>query len=187
MTRYLFPILIVICAIVTYELYIQPLYLEIGPALAREAEMEAALLEADAAQAKLDEIAERYESFPIDATERLAEIIPETIDPIRLLIDATAFLERNGFSAKSLTVVEGMGGTGDGSSASYRTHTISFTLSASYDTFREFLHTLEASLAFRDTATVTFTTASSANARVGGKPELAIHDYNIQITSYSLR
>jgi hypothetical protein len=189
MTRYIFPIFVVLLAIAMYELYIQPLQRDIGRAYAKEAEVQVALKEADTAQATLDEIAKKYESFPSDAEARLAEIIPEKIDPIRLLIDTTAFLEHNGFSAKSLAVSgDSSGGGEDTPQGSYQTHHIAFTLSASYDTFREFLHVLESSLALRDAANVSFSTAPvGANANEGGRPESIIHTYSIQITSYSLR
>ncbi|MEK7118081.1 MAG: hypothetical protein AAB869_00540 [Patescibacteria group bacterium] len=191
MTRYIFPIFILIIAIATYELYIQPLYGEIGRSLAKEVEVRAALVEVDTAQAKLDEITRRYESFPKDANERLSQIIPESVDPIRLLIDTTAFIERNGFSAKSLKVSENTGKIGGATPvAPYQTHVITFTLSASYDTFREFLRELEASLALRDVVDVSFVVVPSSSAggeaSVGERPELLIHDYTVRIVSYSL-
>lgn len=191
MTRYIFPIFILLVAIATYGLYIQPLYGEIGRSLAKEVEVKAALVEADTAQAKLDEITRRYESFPKDAEKRLSQILPESVDPIRLLIDTTAFLERNGFSAKSLKVSESTGKIGGVTPvAPYKTHIITFTLSASYDTFREFLRELEASLALRDTVEVSFVALPSSyagsGASVPGRPELAINDYTVRVVGYSL-
>lgn len=188
MRHYILPVFIVLLAIVTYKFYIQPLYGDIGRARAKEAEVKSALVETDTAQAKLEEIKKRYESFPPDADERLSQILPEKIDPIRLLIDTTAFLERNGFPAKSIGVSDTRGTEGGTSRAAYQTHTITFSLSGSYDTFREFLHALEASLALRDLVEVSFTTArASSGANDRGRPETAIHEYNIRVTSYSLR
>lgn len=185
--RYIFPIFIVLLAIATYQFYIRPLNEEIKAALLKEADVKAALVETDTAQATLDEIAKRYESFPSDAVDRLSEIIPEKVDPIRFLIDTTAFLERKGFPAKSLVVDPVGGESGEGVPvAPYQKHFVTFTISASYDTFREFLHALETSLMFRDPVNVSFTSSPAVGANEGGNPEFAIHDYVVRITSYSL-
>ncbi|OGZ07980.1 MAG: hypothetical protein A3C13_03205 [Candidatus Lloydbacteria bacterium RIFCSPHIGHO2_02_FULL_50_11] len=187
-TRYILPILILLLAVTTYKLGIEPLYEDIHVALVKEAEVKAALVEADAAQERLNEIAKRYESFPPDAEQRLSEIIPEKVDPIRLLAETTVFLERNGFSAKSLAVSTDDNGSGEGGNTGglYRTYLISFTIPASYDIFRTFLRTLEDSLALRDSADVSFGATSISGTR-GRSPELYLYDYNVQIVGYSLR
>lgn len=186
MRRLLYPTLLLVLATAVYLLYTKPLYRELEEQFAKEAEVKAALLEADKAQAKLDEIKARYESFPPDADSRLNQLLPVTIDPIRLLIDSTAFLERNGFSAESLNV-SGGGEGGEKTDGPFRTHSVSFSISASYDTFREFLHTLESSLVLRDTSTVSFTASPGTSSTPSARPELAIHTYNLQIVGYSLR
>ncbi|MDO8521648.1 MAG: hypothetical protein Q7S52_06045 [bacterium] len=185
MNRFLYPTLLILLAMALYLLYTKPLYIELHGQLAKEAEVKAALVEADKAQEQLDEIRKRYESFPSDANERLNQLLPERIDPIRLLIDSTAFLERNGFSAESLVITTDDGTDND--VAPYRTHTISFPISASYDTFREFLRLLEQSLVLRDTSSVSFTTAVETTGARVARPELLIHNYNLQIIGYSLR
>lgn len=184
MTRYIFPVLLILLALAINSVSIQPLYAEILQVRAQSAEVKQALIETETARAKLNEITKRYESFPPDADEKLAEIFPEKIDPIRLLIDTKAFLERNGFPVKSLAVGETLGANSD--DAPYRTHQITFSLSASYDSFRGFLHALEESLALRDLATISFTAAPGAKEYANVRPELTIHDYTITLTSYSL-
>lgn len=186
MTRYFAPTLLLLLTVAINGFYIQPLYKDILATRVKEAEVNKALTEVETAQAKLDEITKRYENFPPDADAKLAQIFPEQIDPIRLLIDTTAFLEKNGFPAKNIAVSDGSG-SGEGDSQPYRTHTISFSLTASYDTFKGFLRTLEKSLALRDTSTVSFGSAASADASGNAKPDSVIRDYAVQVTSYSLR
>lgn len=185
MTRYLFPIFLIITSVAMYGLYIKPLYVDIQRNFAKKADVNAALVQADSAQEQLNAIKARYESFPSDADFKLSQLIPETIDPIRLVIDVSTFLERNGFPAQSVALLPGSGGNTD--DAPYQAHTVTFTIAASYDTFREFLHTLESSLALRDASTVTFdVAANSATSIRSTKPELVIHDYHVEIRSYSL-
>jgi len=186
MTRYLAPTLLLLLAVAINGFYIQPLYGDILSVRVKEAEVKKALTEAETAQAKLDEITKRYENFPLDADKKLAEIFPEQIDPIRLLIDTRAFLEENGFPAKVVTVSDGLG-AGEGNSGPYRTHAISFSLTASYDTFKGFLHALEGSLALRDLSTISFGSATNADASGSARADSTVHDYTIQVTSYSLR
>jgi hypothetical protein len=186
MTRYIAPILLLLLAVAINGFYIQPLYKDILAARAKEVEVNRALSEVETAQAKLDEITKRYESFPTDADAKLAQIFPEKIDPIRLLIDTTAFLEKNGFSAKGITVSDGFGAS-EGGGQPYRAHAISFTLTASYETFKGFLHVLEGSLALRDLSTLSFSSGASVDASGKIRPDSALHDYAVQVTSYSLR
>ncbi len=185
MTRYIFPILLVLLSVLIYAFSIEPLlYGEIPQVIAKEKGLTDALATAANAQVKLDAIAKSYASFPPDAAERLAEILPEKIDPIRLVIETNAFMAHNGFSPKSLTIGQDAGGNeGDGS---YKTHVITFSIAASYDTFREFLHVLESSLVLRDLSSVSFTTVSEGVADLGTRPELAIHNYKVQAIGYSL-
>jgi len=183
MKRFLFPVLLIMLAIAVYILYTDSLYAELKYQLAKEVEVKAAVVEAEKAQVKLEEIKRRYESLPPDADEKLAQLLPETVDPIKLLIDASAFLERNGYSAKTVRVSydDAAGG------GSYRKHKISFSISASYDMFREFLHELESSLMLRDTSRVSFTVVDSLGRQVYSRPEHVIHTYNVEIIGYSLR
>lgn len=185
MTRFILPALITLLAVLVYGFYAHPLYVEVQDQRMNEAELKAALVEADTARAQLDAIAKRYEGFPPDATEKLAEILPEKIDPIRLLIETTTFLERNGFPAKGLTISVDQKNTE--SNMPYRTHDITFSISASYDSFRQFLHILERSLALRDLSAISFTSAPVAASDTSVGPELAVHEYNIRVVGYSLQ
>lgn len=182
MKRFLVPTILILLAMAVYILYTEPLYLELKRQLAKEEAVKAAIVEAEQAQEKLREVKQRYESFPPDADEKLSQLLPERIDPIKLLIDASEFLERNGYSAKSVTVDFD---DAEASTAPYRKHKINFSISASYDMFREFLHAMESSLVLRDAGAVTFTVVNSQG--VPARSTQAIHTYNVQVTGYSLR
>jgi len=183
MSRYIFPTLLILISMAIYAFYISPLYLAVQRNAVRDTDVKVALVEADTAQTQLDEITKRFESFPPDANITLSQIIPENVDPIRLLIETTAFLERNGFPSNSVRVSLDSGSNTKG--APYQTYSISFSISASYDTFREFLHTLESSLVLRDMSSVSFS-ASAASSGGSTRPELAIHQYFINVRGYSL-
>lgn len=183
MTKFIFPTLLIILGMLIYGMYTAPLREEIKKQLARETEVRAALADAEKAHEQLDAIAKRYENFPPDAERKLGQILPSHIDPIRLLIDTTEFLERNGFSSESVSIADTGGGGSNKNTSSYREHRISFSVSATYDTFRKFLRTIESSMALRDTSTLSFTTGDPDN----DSPALAVHTYNIQVVGYSLR
>jgi hypothetical protein len=170
-----------------YEFSIQPLFGEIDTLLVKEEEIKAAIVQADAAEERLATLKRRYESLPPDADLRLSEIIPETVDPIRFLIDKKAFLDKTGFAVKALSVSANAVSSTESNPDGYQSHTATFTLSGTYDVFRNFLRTLESSLVLSDPTNISFTTAPTVGTIVGGKPELATHDYIIQVTGYSLR
>ena len=69
MSRYIFPIFLVLLALAIAQFYIRPLYAETQHQLIKETEVSTALAEADTARAQLDKIAENYKSFPPDANE----------------------------------------------------------------------------------------------------------------------
>lgn len=181
MTRYIAPIIFLLLSVSLALSYIDPTYTEILKALERERELAGYIADAQTAQTKLDNLKEQYAAFPAGADDALHVLIPDSIDPTRLIVDMDAVIGKLGLTMKSPGVaVES--GVDESSLTTYR---VDFSVNASYPVFRTFLHDLEASLALRDMGSITFHTAGVGSNEFNGPS--ALHDYSLSITTYSLQ
>ncbi len=185
MSRYIFPLILVVLAAAVYVFFTDASIGNIRTALARENELSAYIEDAKSAQAKLDQIKGRYENFPPGADQSLHAILPDTIDPVRFVVDVNAVVERRGLIIKSPQVATIL--PEKGSSDTYVKHTLSFTVSAPYELFRTLLGDLESSLALRNMENISFSSQDSKQeTNLNANPLNAVHDYRVEISSYSL-
>ncbi len=187
MSRYIIPIFLTIIASAMYVVYLDATYQQIQVQLAKEQELLTYLADAKDARDKLDKIAAEYEAFPANADERLNVMLPDTIDPVKLIVDVNDVVEKHGMIAKNPSV--SMESEDPKNPGKYRKSTISFGVSATYPGFRTFLRALESSLALRDFSDVSFTANASASgagpAQV--RPEFVVYEYTVIVSSYSLK
>ena len=182
MNRYIAPVIFLLLSVGTYILYIDPIYTEIKAGLVREHELLKYIEDAKTAQAKITELKQRYESFPVGADQSLHALLPDSIDSTRLIIDMSAVFEKRGLIMKSPTVASG----GIAPQAGVSAYQVSFGVSAPYSVFRQLLRDLEASLALRDMSTIAFSAnGAGAGGEWSGTSETAVHDYSVNITTYS--
>lgn len=180
MIRYIAPAIFILLSVALYLTYIDPTYIEAQKALAREREVVSFIADAKTAQAKIDNLKEQYAAFPPGADQALRVLIPDTIDVTRLVVDMDAVISKFGLTMKSPSVSR-ESGDGDLELTKYR---VTFSVSAPYAVFRTFLHDLESSLALRDMASITFQSGGSGSNTMTGPN--AIHDYSLNVTTYSL-
>lgn len=184
MNRYIIPILLVIIASGLYIQYIDPTYTTILAVQSKLDDIEKYKIDAANAQEKIDTLERTTKTFPAGYEDRLRMMIPTTVDPTRLIIDVNEMAETQGLQLKSPQVSSG---TNAKKTSAFVKHTITFSVTAPYDTFRKFISTLEYTLALRDTASVSFTSSSeSDNAFLRAHPENVAYDYSFTITTYSL-
>lgn len=183
MNRYIVPVLFLLLSIGLYLSYIDPTYIEIQKALEREQALIGYIADAKTAQAKIDNLKSQYAQFPTGADQALSVLIPVTIDPTRLIVDMDAVIGKLGLVMKSPSVTV-QKGDGNGALDMYQ---VKFSVSAPYTVFRTFLHDLEGSLALRDMTSLGFSSAGAGDPEnIGTNAALAVHSYNLSITTYSL-
>ena len=187
MNRYITPLIIVTIALSVYVLFINERYKDIQQQLVKVQELEVFLADAKTAREKIDEIALRYQSFPLDADNRLNVLLPDKIDSVKLIVDVESVAKRHGLILTSPSVTGGA--PVPNSSDKYIKHNISFKVSSTYPNFRQFIGDLEKSLALRDFSNVSFiSTVTAENKNTGNvEPEFTVFDYQVELTSYSLR
>jgi hypothetical protein len=104
MSRYLAPVMFLLLSALLYVSYIDPTYAEIKNAQNRDNELVGYIEDAKQAQVKIDDLKAQYAAFPPGADQALSVLIPDTIDPIRLIVDMDAVIGKLGLVMKSPSV-----------------------------------------------------------------------------------
>lgn len=189
MNRYVIPLLLIVISFGVYIAFIERTYAEIQQGIKQKDELLGYIARAEKLQEKFNELEARAAGFPPDGKERLEQMLPETIDPIVLLIAIEGEAKRLGLSIKQPSVASDRG-TPD-NPPPYVEHHVTFTVTATYPLFRTFLRAFEKSLALRDFGSISFSATKAVEGdnseQTPPSPELAVMEYSIDITTYSLR
>ena len=180
MNRYAIPLFFVLLSVGIYIEYIDPTIASIQADRAKTAEYTKYIQEAGEAESQLLALKQKQEGFPAGYDQALATILPASVDPTKLIIDVDGIAQLRGLTIKSPSTKIATGASG-----AYAKNTISFSISAPYSIFRAFLRDLESSLALRDAAAVSFTSAPLDDGSGIKNPELKAMDYTLTITTYS--
>ena len=184
MNRYIIPILLVILSASVYVMVIDPTYADIRQQQAKEAELVNFLADAKQANAKLAKIKESYAAFPSGSEQALSTILPDKLDPIRFIIEVEAVARIHGLYLKG-PHAEPSGDTGANASK-YTEDKLTFSVSAPYPIFHEFLKDIQDSLALRDMTNVSFTADPTSGDTKNQRPDSVVYNYNVSLMSYSL-
>lgn len=185
MIRYVAPVIFLLLSVAIYLSYIDPMYIETQKTLARERELDGYIADAKTAQLKIDNFEAQYAAFPPGSDRVLQVLLPDLIDPTRLIVDMDAVITRFGLVMKSPGVMIETSDVGS-SLVKYR---VSFSVRAPYPVFRNFLRDLESSLALRDMGSITFTSGGAGKwgDLSSSNSPLSVHEYMLNITTYSLQ
>ena len=189
MNRYLIPIFLVLLSAGLYIMYIDPMYAAIGAGNTKIAEYDKLLADAKVATQKIDKLRETQEHFPAGYDTALNTILPSSVDPLRLVIDINGIAATRGLYVKAPRVV--VAPKDEQSVDNLQKNMITFTISAPYAVFRDFLRDLESSLMLQDLSSMTFSSAPketdvSSENYYAAHPELRPYDYQVTAITYSL-
>lgn len=143
-----------------------------------------------------DEVLKSYNSISEDDRARLDKMLPNNVDNVRLIIDVNNIASRHGFAlknvrtsavstdgSKSSSGSAGVGAgapsvqvTSSGSVNQYNTVTLSFSVTATYDKFLDFLRDLESSLRIIDISKITLSSSDTG-----------LYEYGVEIKTYWLK
>ncbi|MDP1624886.1 MAG: type 4a pilus biogenesis protein PilO [bacterium] len=171
-------IIMVLASFGLFFAYVDPTYSEIKTLSAERTGLQLMLDNSKELQAERDKFLEIYNGVTSTNRERLLKALPDNIDNVRLIIDIDEVAKKYGmrirnFSANSSEESKVVGD----SSKAHGTLTLSFTTTATYNTFLAFLKSLEQSLRVIDISSISFT-ASDTNP---------LHDYSVTIKTYWLK
>lgn len=131
-------------------------------------------------QAKRDDLRNRYNSVTQADKTRLEQLLPDTLDNVRLVLDIDRIASRHGLRLRNIAV-------NDNSSSGekravvpdekgFGTANITFAITAPYDVFLNFLSDLEDGLRLIDVTTLTI-----------GARDIRAYDYGITFKTYWLK
>lgn len=189
------PLILIVLSIGIFFFLIDPQYKEIKVLLDEKAENDRMLDLANELREKRDELQDKFNNISTEEKEKLEKLLPDTVDNVRLVLDISNIAEEYGITIRDISVE----GDSSGDSSSSRTPSspgsvgrsgavvnngtdnigeiqLSFSVSASYDDFKDFLLDLEESLRLVD---VTDFSVSLGNDE--------LYDYSITISTYWLR
>jgi len=174
------PVLFLVLAGALFWGFIDPSYVRVKDLRAQEAEFDQALNRSRELQSVRDQLLARYNAFPQSNLQRLERLIPDHIDNVRLILDLDAMASKYGMRVRNVSIQADQSrvqqGALGGDEKPFESVILSFTVSGTYDTFRQFLTDLERSLRLVDTVSLSFTTN-----------EAGLYNYTVGIQTYWLK
>lgn len=187
------PFILIILALGLFFMYIEPTYSDDVAVLHNQRDQyDTALSTAQRISFRLDELTTQYNSFAPEDLDRLEKLLPESIDEIRLLMDVNDIAVSRGIVLSEIAIADGSGaGESEVSGAEalggepgfetnvrprsvgaeVQTTQITFSVTAAYPDFIEFLHDLEKSLRVIDVTTVGIGTSEGPGSSGGNSSE----------------
>ncbi|MBI3632665.1 MAG: type 4a pilus biogenesis protein PilO [Candidatus Vogelbacteria bacterium] len=108
--------------------------------------------------------------------ESLKKFLPDSIDNVKLIIDINQIASDKGMTIRNISIKGGNGSSVGPDTRPYGVATLGFSVTGTYQTFKDFLKDLETSLRLIDVTSVSFSS--------GDKDQ---NEYNIEVNSYWLK
>ncbi len=188
----LVSLILIITSIGLFFGYTDPLYTRAemdpsGPGIkvlrGQVAEYNLAMEKAEELRKVRDDLAKRYNNFTEDQKAQLQKILPDNIDNIRLIIEVNdKIAQAFGMNIRNFRTDAGTTENGDKKpvgkdNGQYGVLTLSFSTTATYDTFLDFLSALQSSLRIMDVSSIQFSAGS----------ETGVYDYAVTLKTYWLK
>jgi Tfp pilus assembly protein PilO len=185
MSRFILPVFFLLVPLGLFFTYIDPTYSDIKDLQVKASRLDEALTKSRELQALRQQLDSRRNTFLEEDIVKLQKLIPDHIDNIRLLLDMDSLaadhgMQVSGFSfggTSSATDGESVGATGVAGSGSkpYKSITMSFSVTSSYEDFLVFLRALERSLRIVDVTSISLANSSGEE-----------YTYNLSFETYWL-
>lgn len=159
--------------------YVDPTYTNIQKASLEKADYDKALENATVLQAERDKLLQKYNAMDKSDLDKLSKLLPDHIDNVRLIIDIDEMAKIYGMRIRNFTTnTDDKKDTIGTNNTPYGTLTLTFSTTASYNTFLAFMHDLERSLRVLDVTSVQFSASDTGSQ---------LYDYTITIKTYWLK
>ena len=175
-------LILIVASLGAFFGYINPTYTHIEDLTAENNQYNQALDNSKALLSERDNLLTKLKSFTQDDLNRLQTLLPDAIDGVRLIIELDSIASNYGLKIRNFSTgatnqtASNQAVLGAGNSP-YGTYTLTFTTTASYQTFIAFLSALEHNLRLMDVTGVTFSAPSTNSA----------YDFTITINTYWLK
>lgn len=188
MNYFLLPLIYVALAVGLFYGFTRDLLTQVAERRAEKAELVAALDRAAELRVEAERLRNEYYSFTEEERARLAKMIPDNVDNVRLIIDINNIATRYGMVVKDAKIKTTEPASGKGTDPTVKlienpsgqigqgAVTITFTVTGQYDVFRQFLGDLASSLRLVDIKKLSFKATDQDN-----------YQYSIELTTYWLK
>lgn len=184
MTRYIIPVLLILISGGIALFYIDGEYKRIQTIRAEQVVINEDITRADKVDDDLAALRQEFESFPSGATERLAVMLPEKVDNVKLLVDLEGIASKHGLFLKGpeVSISENKRDENTGVRVpEEQPATVRFVVTGPYRVFREFLRDIERSLVIHDMSVVGF---SGDDAPRGVEP---VYNFQVEVYTYFIK
>jgi len=157
MRKAVLPIVFILATIGIFVGYISPAYQDVKTLRAEAGEYDEALDKSRELQQVRDALLSRYNTFSPNDLNRLARMLPDHVDNVRLVLDIDGIATKYNMRTRNVVVAEESNEESVGpSSTLYESVVVSFTVTATYPDFVRFLEDLERSLRLVDLTSLSF-------------------------------
>ncbi len=196
------PIVLIGLAITGFFMFTNPMYTEISSLKTEANSFNQALDNSKALESERDKLTQRYNTIGADNLAKLAKLLPESVDNIRLILEIEKIAAPYGMALRDVRydVADetsessnvGVGGAPTGRSAAttitrrqsnYGTWNLEFSTSGSYKNFLSFMEDLESNLRIVDIVSVDFSSETGST----GAQASDLYKYNFKIRTYWLK
>jgi len=172
-------IVLIVASFAAFFGYVDPTYVSIKELNVEKSDYTRALDNSKQLQAERDKFLEKYNAVAFADRDKLLKLLPDNIDNVRLIIDIDEMAREYGipignFSANTSSEESAVIGANQ---AAYGTLTLSFSVTASYNTFLAFMRDLERSLRIIDITKISFAASETGQ----------VYDYDVTIKTYWLK
>ena len=197
MFRYLSSFILIGLSVAMFLLFTDSLYSDIQNLKIEQSNYDQASTNSQALENERDKLTSEYSKISPENLERIKKLLPDSVDNIRLILEIEKIAQPYGMALKDVKYnanlekeeTEGgaitSGASGDDSSnRNYGSWELSFSTSANYSNFLNFMRDLENNLRIVDISSIEF---SSAAATIGGSSASEVYKYTFNIKTYWLK
>lgn len=174
------PLILIILAIGSFFIFIDPKFGDIKE-LQEEIDDNQELIDiAVELRRKREELQDKFNMISPEEREKLEKVLPDAVDNVRLINDINNIANDFGVSLTDISINEASTPTGenvvDKTGKMYGEINLNFSVSSRYDTFKEFMYSLERSLRLVDIESFSVTVE-----------EGVFYNFKVSLNTYWLR
>ncbi len=171
-------IIIFLASIGIFFGYVDPTYQGDKTLSAQLGQYENALSNSKDLLAERDKLIAKQNTFSQSDLSKLQTLLPDSVDSVSLIIELDSIASQFGMRIRNFSATPGdQSGTLGVNTSPLGTLTLTFTTTASFETFVAFLKAIENDLRLIDVSSVTFSSASNNS----------VYDFTLSINTYWLK
>lgn len=184
--QFLLPIVLVIISAGAFFTFIDPRYQDIKELQKEKAEYVRISDNTERVRDLRNSLKAKYNAIPAEKLDRLEKLLPPHIDNIRLILDINNIAQRNGnMTIRDIRIDEGAASTSAGGQISsagsdlYGSVLFSFSVTTTYDNFKNFMEDIARSLRIIDVTSLSISRVSGVEGN--------FYRFNVGIKTYWLK